>query len=110
MSGRWVNVVMSVLLVAAGFLGGGAERANNLVLGFAVFFVAFIAMASVGARRLNTALGAWAVLSPFVLTYHDEAPGWADILVGLVIVVASLWPDPPPARRLPHAGPRPHAA
>ncbi len=97
MSGRWVNVVMSVLLVSAGFLGRGAERTNNLLLGFAVFLVAFIAMASVGARRLNTALGAWAALSPFVLAYRDEAPGYADILVGLVIVVASLWPDRPVA-------------
>ncbi len=110
MSGRWVNVVMSVLLVGAGFLGTGAERANNLVLGFAVFFVAFVAMASVGARRLNTMLGAWAMLSPFVLTYRDEAPGWVNVAVGLVIVVASLWPDRPPARRVPQVRPRPHAA
>ncbi len=100
MSGRWVNVVMSVLLVAAGFLGRGVERTNDLVLGFAVFFVAFLAMASGGARRLNTALGAWAALSPFVLTYHDEAPGWTNVVVGLVVIVASLWPDRPPARRL----------
>ncbi len=105
MSSRWVNVVMSMVLVCAGLLGQGAERANNLVLGFAVFLVSFAAMASPGARRLNTALGAWAMVSPFVLAYRDEVPGWLDVLVGLVVLVASLWPNRP-TRRLRPAGAR----
>jgi hypothetical protein len=98
MSSRWVNVVMSLLLVAGGLLGRGAERANDLVVGFAVFLVAFVAMGSVGIRRVNTLLGVWAVLSPFVLAYPDPVPGWTAIAAGLVVVVASLWPDPPPRR------------
>jgi hypothetical protein len=103
MSARWVNVVMSLSVVAAGLLGRGAERTNNLVVGFAIFLVAFVAMGSVGIRRLNTALGVWAALSPFVLAYRDPAPGWIAIAAGLVVVVASLWPDrpaPSPARRV----------
>ena len=106
MSSRWVNVVMSLLVVAAGLLGRGAERANNLVVGFAIFLVAFIAMGSVGIRRLNTALGVWAALSPFVLVYRDPVPGWTAIAAGLVVVVASLWPDRPAPRRAHHAATR----
>ncbi len=102
MSSRWVNVAASLLMVCAGLLGRGAERTNNLVVGFAIFLVAFVAMGSVGIRRLNTALGAWAALSPFVLAYRDPVPGWTAIAAGLVVVVASLWPDRPrpPARSL----------
>ncbi len=98
MSSRWVNVSMSLLLVGTGLLGQGAERTNNLVVGFAIFLVAFIAMGSVGIRRVNTLLGAWAALSPFVLAYRHPIPGWTAIGAGLVVVVASLWPDPPPRR------------
>ncbi len=105
MSSRWVNVVMSLLMVSAGLLGQGAERTNNLVVGFAIFLVAFVAMGSVGIRRVNTLLGAWAALSPFVLVYRDPVPGWTAIAAGLVVVVASLWPDRPP-RRLTAAGHR----
>ncbi len=98
MSTRWVNVVMSLLLVCAGLAGQGAERANDLLVGFAVFLVSFTAMASIGARRLNTMLGVWALVSPWVLTYRDEAPGWITVVVGLVVIVASLWPDRPTPR------------
>ncbi len=98
MSSRWVNVSMSLLMVGTGLLGRGAEQANNLVVGFAIFLVAFIAMGSVGIRRVNTLLGAWAALSPFVLVYRDPVPGWTAIAAGLVVVVASLWPDRPPRR------------
>lgn len=106
MSSRWVNVVMSLLMVAAGLLGQGAERASNVLVGFAIFLVAFVAMGSVGIRRLNTVLGVWAALSPFVLAYRDPVPGWTALAAGLVVVVASLWPDPPPRRAVRPLHPR----
>ncbi len=96
MQSRWVNVLMSVVLVCTGLaVRGDPEQANNLVLGLSIFLVAFLAMAAVRLRRLNTLLGAWAVLSPFILAYRDPAPGWIDVAAGLVVVVASLWPDRP---------------
>src|SRR5512138_3129722 len=105
MQTRWVNVLMSVVLVCAGIAArGDPEQANNLVLGLSIFLVAFLAMGAVRVRRLNTLLGAWAVLSPFVLGYRDPAPGWIDVAAGLVVVVASLWPDRP--GRLHPADPR----
>ncbi len=96
MQARWVNVVMSVVLVSTGLVaGGGPEQAVNLVLGLSIFLVAFLAMAAARVRRLNTVMGAWAVLSPFVFAYRDPTPGWIDVAAGLVVVVASLWPDRP---------------
>ncbi len=100
MASRWINVLMALLLVSTGVLARGAERADNLALGLSIFFVAFLAMGVAGARRLNTALGAWAAFSPFVLAFRDPAPGWTDVAAGIVVVVASLWPDRPRARPL----------
>src|SRR5512138_1931997 len=107
MQTRWVNVLMSVVLVCAGIAArGDPEQANNLVLGLSIFLVAFLAMAAARLRRLNTLLGAWAVLSPFILAYRAPVQGWIDVAAGAVVVVASLWPDRP--GRLHEA--RPHAA
>jgi hypothetical protein len=106
MSSRWVNVVMGLVLFCTGVAArGGVERANGLALGLSVFLVAFLAMA-VRVRRVNTLLGAWAALSPFVLAYRDPVPGWIDVATGVVVVVASLWPDRPrePRARAARAG------
>jgi hypothetical protein len=56
-------------------------------------------------RRVNTLLGAWAVLSPFALAYRDDVAGWTVLGAGVVVVIASLWPDRAPAGRAPAAGP-----
>ncbi len=105
MSTRWINAVMAVLLVCTGILAPGAERANNLALGLVIFVVAFLAMGLPRMRRVNTALGAWAVLSPFVLDYRADVPGWTALVAGIVVVVASLWPDR--VSTIDAAGPRP---
>ncbi len=104
MSTRWINVAMSMLLVGTGVAARGAERANGLALGLSIFFVAFLAMGLPRLRRVNTLLGAWAALSPFALAYRDDVAGWTALGAGIVVVVASLWPDRAPARHFP-AGP-----
>ncbi len=93
MKTRWINAALSLLLVAAGIVARGPERANNLALGLCIFLVAFFAMASSRARRLNTLLGAWVAFSPFTFAYRDAGIGWTDVAVGLLVVAASLWPD-----------------
>ena len=55
-------------------------------------------------RRVNTALDAWGVLSPFVLDARADLPAWTALAAGSVVVVASLWPDRVAA--IPTAGPR----
>ena len=106
MSGRWVAVGASLLLVATGIAAPGAERANGLALGLSIFFVAFLAMGLPRLRRVNTVLGAWAVISPFALAYRDDVAGWSVLVAGVVVVMASLWPDRAPAGHLPAARPR----
>jgi hypothetical protein len=106
MSSRWVNVAMSAVLIGTGIASAGDERANNLALGVSLFMLAFLAMALPRVRRLNTALGAWAAVSPFALACRDPVVGWTDVAVGVVVVVASLWPDRPSAPRWGAAGER----
>jgi hypothetical protein len=99
MSSRWVNVAMSAVLVGIGLAAGGDERASDLALGVSLFVLAFLAMALPRVRRVNTLLGAWAAISPFALAYRDPVRGWIDVAAGVVVVVASLWPDRPSPRR-----------
>jgi predicted branched-subunit amino acid permease len=104
MSARWVSVVVSAWLVCSGVAATGPEQANNLALGLSVFVVAFLAMGLPRLRRVNTALGAWAAISPFALAYRDDLAGWSALLGGIAIVIASLRPDRAPSRHHP-AGP-----
>lgn len=105
MSSRWINVVMGMWLVSTAIAARGAERANGLALGLSIFVVAFLAMGLPRLRRVNTLLGAWAVLSPFALGYRDDVAGWSVLGAGIVVVVASLWPDRARAGHLPAARP-----
>ncbi len=104
MSSRWVNAVMGLLLVCTGVAAQGTEQANGLAIGLCVFVLAFLAMGLPRLRRVKTLLGAWAVLSPFALGYRDDVAGWTVLLAGIVVVVASLWPDHAPTSHLPAAG------
>ncbi len=93
MRGRWVNAALGIWLFLAAWLFAGepGELANNLFLGLAVFLFSFMAMGIDGFRRLNTVLGLWAVVSPFLLGYGDYPGAVNDVIVGILVIAASLW-------------------
>ena len=91
---RWINVCAGAwLLVSGGILRAPrAMLANQLFLGAAIFLLAFLAMGVNRFRRLNSALGLWAMISPFVFGYDATAAAFNGMAVGLVVFAVSLWP------------------
>ncbi|HTP51162.1 MAG TPA: SPW repeat protein [Anaeromyxobacteraceae bacterium] len=92
---QWVNVVAaSWLFASAWFLPGpGMVRANETAVGLLVFLTAFVGMTVERSRRINTALGLWAMVSPFVFAFAATPAALNQFVVGLVIFTASLWPS-----------------
>jgi len=91
--GRVLNACLGGWLFASALLlsRSNGELANNLLLGFSVFLVAFMAMAVHRFSRLNTLLGCWAIASPFALGYRDRLAGINDIAVGVLVIAVSIW-------------------
>ena len=91
MRSRWFNVALGVWLVVAALFGSpGTASVNNRLLGLGIFLVAFLAMGIEAFGRVSALLGAWAIVSPFVLGYHDAAAGLNDVAVGILVVATSL--------------------
>jgi len=92
---RWVNVVVgSWLFISAWLLPASTwQRINQGLLGMAIFFVAFLAMAYLRCRLVNTLLGIWAIVSPFVLALAASLAAVNQVAFGFVVLVASLWPS-----------------
>jgi len=103
MAARWINALFGIWVLASGLLAGphAPSFPDHLVLGIAIFLVAFLAMAIPGARWFNAALGAWLVLSPFVFGYLDRPMALNDIAVGILVVAFAFSAPPRPAPRGP---------
>ncbi len=105
MAARWLNAALGTWILASGLMAGpgAAPFSGHLVLGVAIFVVAFMSMGVPRARFLNAALGASVVLSPFVLGYLDQTIAMSDMVVGILVVAFSLGP-PPRERRARNTG------
>lgn len=64
-------------------------------LGIALVVLAVAALADptqIWEERVHLVIGVWLIVSPFVLRYNMEAaPIWNQGIVGLLILVISLW-------------------
>ncbi len=91
---RWVNVAAGAwIFVCAWVLPAPPwQRLTLALLGMAVFLIAFVAMAYVRLRWVNTLLALWAVLSPFALALPATRATVNQLATGLLVLVASLWP------------------
>jgi hypothetical protein len=91
--GQWINVVLGVwLCISAAFLAHTpAATTNTMFLGLSIFLVAFLAMGIDRLRRFNAVLGAWAIVSPFVLGYMNSGEALNEVVVGMVVVAVALW-------------------
>ena len=104
MAARWINVVLGIWLVIVALLFGprGGFFGDHLVVGTAIFVLAFLAMADPRFRLGNVVLGGWVALSPFVFGYLDRGIAENDIVVGILVVNFALWrPAGPRHRREP---------
>ncbi len=101
MTARWTNAFLGAWLLATAFVAGphSPEFGDHIVLGLAVYVLAFLAMALPKIRYANAALGAWTVLSPFVFGYMDRGMAVNDIVVGVLIAGFALKASRPPRRR-----------
>ncbi|MGQ9425586.1 SPW repeat protein [Gilvimarinus sp. F26214L] len=94
-----LNVVAGLWLVVAPWLLGYVEVApafwNDVLVGAAVVVLAGVRMIRparmVSLSWINLVLGAWLILSPFVLRYgdgsvFDQVAFWNDLVLGFVVV------------------------
>jgi hypothetical protein len=94
-----INIIAGIYLIVAPFiLGyGSLTRAvtNDVVVGILVVIlgaISLVAMRSSAPRWLNAVLGAWLILSAFILGYSGTSQAlWNDIIVGVVVLVLSIW-------------------
>jgi uncharacterized membrane protein len=92
------NLLVSIglgawLMLAPAVLGSGAPAAHSdHLVGALIITVSAIALADVGrtARVVNVPLGTWVVLSPWLLTGATAGSAWNDVVVGGLVVAASL--------------------
>lgn len=97
---RWQDVVILLLgawLFFSPFIMGytaTVAASNALIIGVVVVLFAIIALndTRVWEEWVNLVLGAWLVISPFVLGYSQmEAATWNHIIVGLLIAADAVW-------------------
>lgn len=90
---RWLNIMMGGWLVASAFVWPRAEalQANLTIVGVLIATLALYAIFAPAARRLNTLLAVWLLVSSVAVFDHlVSATVWNDIVVGLVVLVCSL--------------------
>lgn len=92
----WVILVLGAWLFFSPFLLGYTQTAaasNAYVIGLGVALFAILALidSKLWEEWVNLALGAWLIVSPFVLGYSNMAgPTWNHIIVGLLIGADAL--------------------
>lgn len=93
----WVVLVLGIWLFFSPFLLNYTQTvaaSNAYIVGLAVALFAILALldSRLWEEWVNLALGAWLIISPFVLGYSDMGtPTWNHIIVGLLIGADALW-------------------
>lgn len=91
---RILNTALGIWLMASpAVLGYGAPaETNDRIVGPLIATFALIAISEVTRplRRVNTAAGAWLLLAPWILGYGSAATIINDMVVGAVVIGASL--------------------
>lgn len=93
---RWWNLLLSVWLVVAplvlGFVSPQA-RANTVSVGLCLFLFVLVADSIPAFRFVDTALGLWLAVSPFLLGYNGEPRATVNgVVIGLLVAALSLLP------------------
>ncbi len=105
----WANLVLAILLVISPWVlaySTGIAMYNAVIVGLVIGLVAIGALVAFAQWEewVNLILGAWAVISPFVLGFAAiTAALWTHVVIGLLVAVLAaveLWSvmRPPPTQ------------
>jgi hypothetical protein len=92
-----INVVFGVWLIFAplslGFEGEFAAMANTSIVGLLLIAAALgaIYMPHVWEEWIESALGLWLAVSPWLLGFESQAAAANALILGLVILTLALW-------------------
>ncbi len=93
-----VNVVLGIWLIAApavlGYVSSSAAATNAWVVGVIIAVAAIAALVAFQKWEewVNMALGAWLIVSPWVLGFADLGVAlWNQIIVGVLVAGLALW-------------------
>lgn len=93
---RWWNLLLSVWLIVAPLILGfdsPQARANTVTVGLCLFVFVLVADSIPAFRFVDTALGLWLAVSPFLLGYSGELRSTVNgVIVGLLVAALSLLP------------------
>jgi apolipoprotein N-acyltransferase len=94
------------LIISAFFLAVSAEGFwNFLIVGLLVGAMALAratrAQEQAGLSWANAVLGAWLVISPWVLDYATDAAQWNAVISGIIVVLLAVWSAAATPRREP---------
>jgi hypothetical protein len=94
---RYVNAGIGVWLFISAFLWPhtSAQYANTWIMAIVTFVIALVAIGTPGFRFLNTVAGAWLIISAFVLPTISAATRWNNFIVGVVVLILSLYGTSP---------------
>ncbi|HXT11779.1 MAG TPA: SPW repeat protein [Candidatus Angelobacter sp.] len=91
----WVDILFGLWVIASpfvlGFANNLAVRWNNVAVGVAVVLLIFVAGKGRRlVRGLMVLLGAWLILSPFVLGFTRTIISWNNLVMGLLIIIGTI--------------------
>ncbi len=94
----WVNVILGIWLIIAGFIPSitaskGASLWNDLIVGIIVLILAAWVAKSRWPEWINVILGIWLIIAAFIPSIVASKSGnmWNDIIVGILIVIFGIW-------------------
>lgn len=90
--GIWLFFSPFILLYAGGVGGVAAWNSYFLGIGIVIFAAGALARPAQWEEWISLALGAWLVVSPWVLGFAgDAAATWNSVIVGLIVGGDAIW-------------------
>jgi len=95
----WVNAVAGLWLIISPFIIGYATAQalwNDIIVGLAVGVVSLVRALSknMSSTRwivwLNSILGIWLIIAPFVLVFGMAIEGWNSVIMGIIVAILGL--------------------
>lgn len=108
---NWINVILGIWVVISPFvLGFSNLRAamwNNVATGLAVLLLTLSRSErhSAAPSVLNVLLGAWLIISGFVMVFSIPVGFWNNVVLGIIIPLVALTATARPPRPVASAAP-----